>query len=214
MASKEKDVMPRLPISKCKRIAKTDPDYILTTQPAYIATAFATELFIQSISEESVAMAQLESRKQLKGKQIRMNYTDLARAVSRLDKFSFLGDVIPETKVLSHLVQQNKVRYSTPAPHDAIRGQAILPFKKKDGIELGGDGRDHMMERIPGAELHNLEGLEVVSEDEQVEESELQKEMEEVAKMNQVADLDNEDSSDGYQDAGQDADAQEEQEDD
>lgn len=46
---------PRLPISKVKRIAKCDPEHMLTSQSATVAVAFATELFVQVFSEEGFA---------------------------------------------------------------------------------------------------------------------------------------------------------------
>ncbi|AGO12202.1 AaceriAEL159Wp [[Ashbya] aceris (nom. inval.)] len=169
MEDKGKAAMPRLPISKCKRIAKTDPDYIMTTQAAYIATAFATELFVQAISEDAMAQAQLDGRR-AGGKAARLTYNDLARTVAREERYAFLADVIPETKTLAHLVRQNKVRYSAPL----AQGQATLPFAAR-----AADGGES----------------EAASEDEEVEEGELQKDLAEVAKLNQVVDLDAESSA-------------------
>lgn len=128
-ADKAKSSRPHLPVSKCKRIAKTDPDCILTSQAAYVATAFATELFIQNFVEEAMLVSQLEKNN---AKSVRLTYDNLAKCVSRLDKFMFLGDVVPLTKNLKTLVQENRARYTTTA---ADPGQTVLPFKMKDQVQ-------------------------------------------------------------------------------
>ncbi|AMD19297.1 HBR396Wp [Eremothecium sinecaudum] len=185
-----KGLAPRLPISKCKRIAKTDPDYIIQTQSAYIATAFATELFVQAFSEEAIAMAQLESKKPVNRKQVRLTYSDLARVVARVGKFNFLSDVVPETKVLSDLVRLNKVRYSTPAPRSVAADQAVLPFKKREGAA------DAVYEDAGDEAYNGEEEEDEIESEEEVEDMQLQRDMEEVARMNRIVDIDSDESSD------------------
>lgn len=186
-----KEVSPRLPISKCKLVAKSDPDYILHTKSAYIATTFATELFISTFSEQAMVMAQLDKLKNTTKKQLRLNYKDLARVVSQVDKFSFLNDVIPETKLLSELVREKKVRYTASEPPRDL-GQTMLPFKK-----LKNTGAE-----ISAAVFEDGDEEEIASEEEHLEPSRLQQEIEEVARMNQVIGInDDEESSDTDADA-------------
>lgn len=111
-----KSKLPRIPISKCKKIARTDPEYILTSQAAFAATAFTTELFIQMLAEETCSLAQIHKQT----KTLRLNYEDLSTAIRNLDKFQFLSDVVPQTENLASLVRENKVRYTIVNPSPEI----------------------------------------------------------------------------------------------
>ncbi|CCH61681.1 hypothetical protein TBLA_0F01380 [Henningerozyma blattae CBS 6284] len=104
-----KNKTPKLPISKIKKIAKTDPEYMTTSNLAYIATAITTELFIQSFTERTLSLNQIRT----KSKNKRLVYEDLAECVVKYEEFQFLGDVVPRTKNLKSLVKENKVRYTT-----------------------------------------------------------------------------------------------------
>ncbi|SCW02533.1 LAFE_0F08526g1_1 [Lachancea fermentati] len=119
-----KQAAPRLPISKCKRIAKTDPEYMLTSQGASAAVAFATELFVQALAEDALARSQLE---RASGARLRLQYDELAQCVATMDRYSFLSDVVPQTQSLAALTRENRVRYTTLAP-----GQTTLPFRARD----------------------------------------------------------------------------------
>ena len=56
-----------------------------------------------------------------------LRYDDLASCVATSDRFAFLSDVIPETQSLVSLTRENRVRYTTLAP-----GQAVLPFRARE----------------------------------------------------------------------------------
>ncbi|BAO40732.1 DNA polymerase epsilon subunit C [Kluyveromyces marxianus] len=111
-----KQNLPRLPISKCKKIARTDPEYMLTSQTAFAATAFSTELFVQMLAEETCSLAQIHN----KTKTLRLNYEDLSTTIRNLDKFQFLSDVVPQTENLASLVRENKVRYTIVNPSPEV----------------------------------------------------------------------------------------------
>lgn len=96
-----KTFLPRLPLSKTKKIAKMDSEYLLTANAAMVATTFATELFVQSLVENALAMNQLNhnnrnSKKDQNKKNARLTYNDIADSVQRLECFQFLEDVIPK----------------------------------------------------------------------------------------------------------------------
>ncbi|CAR30483.1 DNA polymerase epsilon noncatalytic subunit [Lachancea thermotolerans CBS 6340] len=136
---------PRLPISKVKRIAKCDPEHMLTSQSATAAVAFATELFVQVFSEEGFARSQLERPA---GARLTLRYDDLSACVASSDRFAFLADVVPETQSLVSLTCENRVRYTTLAP-----GQTVLPFRaKEEPANSDGDGEEEPDEQ-PEAEL-------------------------------------------------------------
>ncbi|CUS21086.1 LAQU0S02e05556g1_1 [Lachancea quebecensis] len=136
---------PRLPISKVKRIAKCDPEHMLTSQSATAAVAFATELFVQVFSEEGFARSQLERPA---GARLTLRYDDLAACVASSDRFAFLGDVIPETQSLVSLTCENRVRYTTLAP-----GQTVLPFRAREEPANSDDDGEVEPDELPEVEL-------------------------------------------------------------
>ncbi|KAG0669394.1 DNA-directed DNA polymerase epsilon, subunit C [Maudiozyma exigua] len=106
-----KSFLPRLPLSKAKKIAKMDSEYLLTANAAIVATTFATELFVQSLVENALAMNQLNhnnrnNKKDQNKKNARLTYNDIAESVQRLECFQFLEDVIPKKQ--SHHNNKNK----------------------------------------------------------------------------------------------------------
>ncbi|SCU80938.1 LAFA_0C01882g1_1 [Lachancea sp. 'fantastica'] len=119
-----KKAAPKLPLSKVKKIAKTDPMHIITSQSAVAAVAFATELFVQVLTEEGLALSQLEKPN---GSRLTLRYDNLAAVVADSDRFAFLSDVIPETHNLVALTRGNRVRYTALAPD-----QSVLPFRAQD----------------------------------------------------------------------------------
>ncbi|CAB4254558.1 some similarities with Saccharomyces cerevisiae YJL065C DLS1 Subunit of ISW2/yCHRAC chromatin accessibility complex along with Itc1p, Isw2p, and Dpb4p [Maudiozyma barnettii] len=102
-----KSFLPRLPLSKAKKIAKMDSEYLLTANAAMVATTFATELFVQSLVESALAMNQLNRNNKNKTdpqkvKSARLTYNDLAESVLRKECFQFLEDVIPKVQPQSN----------------------------------------------------------------------------------------------------------------
>ena len=96
---KEPSCLPRFPLSKVKKIAKCDTDYIITSNAAIVAAAFATELFVQSLTEDGLSMAHLQQGKKNKNKnnaskQARLTVDDLIESVQRKEQYYFLEDVI------------------------------------------------------------------------------------------------------------------------
>lgn len=199
-----KSKSPHLPISKVKKISRCDPEYIITSNAAFVATSFATEIFIKSLTEETLVMSQLNNsntNKQVK----RLTYDDLAKCIARDEKFQFLGDVIPTTKNLKVLVKDNKVRYSNPVIPD--NKQSTLPFMSiKDGwtnqqgiMEETDDINEELQEEDDDDnDDDDEEEVEEEDDDEDEEEDELileeqrklQEQLDDVEKLNHVEDLD------------------------
>lgn len=177
MSEEQKEAMerlkksqPRLPISKVRKIARSDPEYIVTAGNAFTAAAFATELFVQSMTEEMIQLAYL-SGKTATSKSIRLSYKNLSDCVARKENYSFLEDVVPQTKNLRTLVKENKVRYTT-----RIEGQQTLPFEEKH--------------EEPDLDPEDEEDLE---EDEEHQDPEVEEQLREIEELNRVPDLPDDD---------------------
>ncbi|ODQ67435.1 histone-fold-containing protein, partial [Nadsonia fulvescens var. elongata DSM 6958] len=91
-----------LPIARIKRIIKQDDDVVQCSSAATVAIAAATELFVQYFAEQAMIMARGEKRKKL-------NYSDFATAVVKIDQLEFLSDLVPRTTTLRKLVREKKV---------------------------------------------------------------------------------------------------------
>ncbi|AQZ16169.1 DPB3 (YBR278W) and DLS1 (YJL065C) [Zygosaccharomyces parabailii] len=204
-----KEFFPRLPVSKVKRIARSDPEYLLTSNNAFVASAFATEIFVQALTEEMLAQSQL-SNKNKDSKTIRLTYNDLAECVARKEQYRFLEDVVPRTKNLRSLVKQNRVRYTTASSHvgSLAKGQTQLPFSKQD-IDKSNESQrpvDVDMEQIDDEveEEDDDEDMEDNDDEmraaEQIQDEEVQKQMQEIEQLNHVADLDKDDSQSEHTD--------------
>ncbi|EDO15448.1 hypothetical protein Kpol_1027p23 [Vanderwaltozyma polyspora DSM 70294] len=190
---------PHLPLSKVKKIAKCDPEHVITSNAAFVATSFATEIFIKNLTEETLVLSQLNqtnSTKQVK----RLTYEDLAKCVARNEKFQFLADVLPMTKNLKNLVKENKVRYTNALPVDI--NQTTLPFTSANGSansrnsdeEEEDDDDEEEEEEEEDDEVNDDDDEDDVDEveDQQAIEKEqkLQEDLKEVEQLNHVDDID------------------------
>lgn len=109
-----------LPLSKIKKIFKTDPEHVSASEAAVFSTAIATELFIQYFTEQASLIARSEKRKKLQ-------YKDFSSAVTNIEQLNFLSDTVPKTVNLKKLVDQNKVNYSTKNKQQPLsKGQQTL----------------------------------------------------------------------------------------
>lgn len=111
-----------LPLSRIKKIFKTDPDHVSASEAAVFTTAIATELFIQYFTEQASLIARSEKRKKLQ-------YKDFSAAVSNIEQLYFLSDTVPKTHNLEGLVKTNKVKYSAGKPIE--KDQRPLQFGRK-----------------------------------------------------------------------------------
>lgn len=198
-----KEFFPQLPVSKVKRIARSDPEYMLTSNNAFVASAFATEIFVQALTEEMLAQSQL-AKGNKESKTIRLTYNDLAECVAQKEQYRFLEDVVPRTKNLRSLVKQNRVRYTTASSHvgPLAKGQTQLPFSKQD-IDKSNESQrpvDVDSEQIDDEVEEDDDDDDMEDNDdemraaEQVQEEQVQEQMQEIEQMNHVTDLDKEDS--------------------
>ncbi|EJS43162.1 dls1p [Saccharomyces arboricola H-6] len=107
---------PQLPVEKVQRIAKNDPEYMDTSDDAFVATAFAAQFFIQLLTHESLQQQQQRHHQILHpSDEITLSYDDISATILRSTDghLQFLNDVIPLTKNLRLLVEENRVRYTT-----------------------------------------------------------------------------------------------------
>ncbi|GAV56343.1 hypothetical protein ZYGR_0BB01200 [Zygosaccharomyces rouxii] len=200
-----KEFFPQLPVSKVKKIARSDPEYLLTSNNAFVATAFATEIFVKALTEEMLAQSQLAGKNK-DSKTIRLTYNDLAECVSKKNQFMFLEDVVPRTKNLRSLVKQNRVRYTTASSRagPSVKGQTQLPFSKQD-IDKSNESQRPI--DVENEKIDKEEEIEDDDDDDDMEDNEeemraaervqdeqVQEQMREIEQMNHVADLDREDS--------------------
>lgn len=81
------DKLVKLPISRIRRIIKTDPDVSLASQEAMVVLTKATELFVQHLSREAVVYTFQGKRKTIQRK-------DLDCAVDRTDSLAFLDGAL------------------------------------------------------------------------------------------------------------------------
>lgn len=188
-----KSLMPRLPLSKVKKIAKMDSEYILTANTAMVATTFATELFVQSLVESALAMNQLnQNNRNKQTKNSRLTYNDLAQSVVRKECFQFLEDGIPKTAPTS------LVNTTTRAPNGAdpnttveieeqnsSNKQKTLPFFKHSSLK----DIDMDVEEEEEEEKDDEDEEDEEDEEEEVA-TELHEQLNEVEQMDHVNDVD------------------------
>ncbi len=87
-----------LPLTRVKRIMKSDVDVKLISQEAVVLVTKAAELLLEHLAEESCKYTTSENRKTIQ-------YKDVAQAVKECDVFDFLEEVIPERYTLQSLVE-------------------------------------------------------------------------------------------------------------
>ncbi|KAG0172845.1 hypothetical protein DFQ28_009808 [Apophysomyces sp. BC1034] len=90
-----------LPLARVKRVIKEDKDVSLINAEATFCVAYATELFMEYLITEGFDRAKRDKRKTV-------FYKDLASAVSEVEQFEFLEDVIPQTMTLKAAIERRK----------------------------------------------------------------------------------------------------------
>ncbi|CAI4043687.1 hypothetical protein SKDZ_10G1460 [Saccharomyces kudriavzevii ZP591] len=127
----------QLPVEKVQRIAKNDPEYMDTSDDAFIATALATESFIQVLALESL-QHQVPRQVPHPPDEITLSYDDISGTIVRSadGHLQFLNDVIPMTKNLRLLVEENRVRYTTSVmpPNEVYSGCVMNETASKPDI--------------------------------------------------------------------------------
>ena len=147
-----KTFLPRLPLSKTKKIAKMDSEYLLTANAAMVATTFATELFVQSLVENALAMNQLNhnnrnSKKDQNKKNARLTYHDIAESVQRLECFQFLEDVIPKVQTQQRTKNKDiQVNNTTDSNKKIDETEGETNSGNEDEEEVEDDAEDEVEE--------------------------------------------------------------------
>ncbi|ORZ03430.1 histone-fold-containing protein [Syncephalastrum racemosum] len=104
-----------LPIARVKRVIKDDKDVNLINNEATFCVTAATELFMEYLVSEGLNRARKDKRKTI-------FYKDLASAVSSIEQFEFLEDVIPHTMTLKSALERRK---------EALNEEDTPPAKKQ-----------------------------------------------------------------------------------
>lgn len=86
-----------LPLTRVKRIMKSDADVKLISQEAVVVVTKAAELLLEHLAGESYKGASRESKKMIQ-------YKDLAQAVRSEEAFDFLEDIIPMPQKLGNTI--------------------------------------------------------------------------------------------------------------
>lgn len=118
--------VPALSGDKIQLIAKNDPEYMETDSDAFIAAAFATEVFVQLLSNESMKLSNYRTVDN--SDTIELMYSDIADLISVQNPYKFLNETIPRTKNLKDLVRENKVRYTAA---NTLSSQPIIPQQQQ-----------------------------------------------------------------------------------
>lgn len=149
-----------LPLSKIKKIFKTDPEHVSASEAAVFSTAIATELFVQYFTEQASLIARSEKRKKLQ-------YKDFASAVSNIEQLNFLSDTVPKTVNLKKLVDQNKVNHSTKPQADIQAQQQQRLAKGQQTLTLGKpQGAKKDEEELPESDPEEINEEEVDQDNE------------------------------------------------
>ncbi|QHS74185.1 Dls1p [Saccharomyces paradoxus] len=130
---------PKLPVEKVQRIAKNDPEYMDTSDDAFVATAFATEFFIQVLTHESLQKQQQQQQHvPPPSDELTLSYDDISATIvqSSDGHLQFLNDVIPTTRNLRLLVEENRVRYTTSVmpPNEVYSAYVMNDMAPKPNI--------------------------------------------------------------------------------
>ncbi|KOH00588.1 DNA polymerase epsilon noncatalytic subunit [Saccharomyces eubayanus] len=140
MSDLVREKAPAFPISKVKKIAKCDPEYVITSNAAVSATAFAAELFVQNLVEESLVLAQLNSR----GKSsLRLSLASIEECVEKRENFRFLEDVIKQLKKNSIHDKKGQLGRQPDLDDQQVAKEELQPDQDDDeGAEIEEDEED------------------------------------------------------------------------
>lgn len=97
-AENAKSYVPRFPLSRVKKIAKMDEECGVLSNAVTVTTAFAAELFVQSLVESALAMSTLSQGRDSskKTRSARLTYNDLAEVARKQEPYVFLEDALPK----------------------------------------------------------------------------------------------------------------------
>ena len=116
----------QLPLSKIKKIFKTDPENPAAFKKAHIAAGISTQIFIEKFIDQAVTIHQLQTKNPNSN---RLTYDDLAE-VSHIDPFVFLKLLIPPRVELIEAYNNEQLRYcfmdDNQKPLDAMKGIGLV----------------------------------------------------------------------------------------
>ncbi|KAL6926465.1 hypothetical protein ACO0SA_001777 [Hanseniaspora valbyensis] len=116
----------QLPLSKIKKIFKTDPENPAAFKKAHIAAGISTQIFIEKFIDQAVTIHQLQTKNPNSN---RLTYDDLAE-VSHIDPFVFLKLLIPPRVELIEAYNNEQLRYcfmdDNQKPLDAMKSIGLV----------------------------------------------------------------------------------------
>ncbi|XP_047162217.1 nuclear transcription factor Y subunit C-2-like [Vigna umbellata] len=103
----------RIPLSRVKKIMKSDADVKLVSAEAPVVFAKACELFIMELTMKAWANAEDNNRSTIKK-------SDVASAIARTDVFDFLEDIAPIPRVHKNTMMHPLLPGNAPTPTENV----------------------------------------------------------------------------------------------
>ncbi|ESW19751.1 hypothetical protein PHAVU_006G152500 [Phaseolus vulgaris] len=122
---------PSMPLSRIKKIMKSDPDVKLVSAETPVLFSKACELFIMELTMKAWANAENNSR----GK---IQKTDIASAIAGTEVFDFLDDIVPIPKNDTNTMMHQMLAGNAPPPTDHVPPQQVAspPFQSAASATL------------------------------------------------------------------------------
>ena len=150
---KEETVL-ALPMSRIKKIVKLDPEHISSTESANYVLGMATEMFVRQFAIDAREITKSKGRK-------KVMYADAQKAVSNVDIYSFMRDIVPKRAPIGELMSKGLIKLR---PGDQQRmEESLVTEGYVDLEEADADGDDG--EEADEAEVDEVEVLDTEEAD-------------------------------------------------
>lgn len=150
---KEETVL-ALPMSRIKKIVKLDPEHISSTESANYVLGMATEMFVRQFAIDASEITKSKGRK-------KVMYADAQKAVSNVDIYSFMRDIVPKRAPIGELMSKGLIKLR---PGDQQRmEESLVTEGYVDLEEADADGDDG--EEADEAEVDEVEVLDTEEAD-------------------------------------------------
>lgn len=107
----KEDTVLALPMSRIKKIVKLDPEHISSTESANYVLGMATEMFVRQFAVDASEITRSKGRK-------KVMYADAQKAVSNVDIYAFMRDIVPKRAPIGELMSKGLVKLR---PGDQLR---------------------------------------------------------------------------------------------
>ena len=99
----KEDTVLALPMSRIKKIVKLDPEHISSTESANYVLGMATEMFVRQFAVDASEITRSKGRK-------KVMYADAQKAVSNVDIYAFMRDIVPKRAPIGELMSKGLVK--------------------------------------------------------------------------------------------------------